>query len=109
MWCGVEKWSLDVHLCLGSCDDTLGLVCFLESMYQWLRIMKHRLRVPDSGLQCGGSYGISGSHHRWEPMCDCNWYTSCRKCRVCDSGVVAEAISMGVNSEGFVLCKSSVE
>ena len=109
MWCGVEKWSLGVYLGLGSCVDTLGLVCSLGGMYQWLRIVKHRLGVPNSGLQCGGSCGVSGGHHKWEPMRDCNQYTSCRKCRVCGIGEVAEAISMGVNSEGFVLCKSSVE
>ena len=109
MWCGVEKWSLGVYLGLGSCVDILGLVCFLGDMYQWLRTVKHRLGVPDSGLQWGGSCGVSGDHHKWEPMCDCDWYTFCRKCRVCGSGVVTKAVSMGVNSEGVVLCKSSVE
>ena len=109
MWCGVEKWSLCVYLGLGSCVDILGLVCFLGGMYQWLHTVKHRLGVSDSGLRCGGSCGVSGDHHKWEPMSDCNWDASFRKCRVCGSGVVAKAVSRSVNSEGGVLCKSSVE
>ena len=52
---------------------------------------------------------IFGGHHKWEPMCDCNWYAYFRKCRVCGIGVVAEVVSKGEDSEGVVLCKSSVE
>ena len=87
----------------------MGVICFWRGTYQWLRVVGQRLGVSDSRLPCSGSCGVFGGHHKWEPMCDCNWYASFRKYRVCDSGEVAEALSMGVNSEGVVLCKSSGE
>ena len=85
------------------------MICFWRGIYQWLRVIGQRLGVSDSRLPCSGPCGVFGGHHKWEPMCDCDWYASFRKCGVCGSGVVAEALLVGVNSEGVVLCKSSVE
>ena len=50
VWCGVEKWSCGMHLGMGSCGDTVGLICFLRGVYQWLGIVECGLGVSVSGL-----------------------------------------------------------